>query len=791
MAALPFGKLELDPRRSVYLDITDALGEFPVPDEQIQLWEDYDLIYRTLCGILYNFVPKSGHPGGSVSSGRIVSSLLFNTLDYRFKDPEAPEADLISYAAGHKAMGLYAMWALRNEVVRAASPDMLPDDEKMQLRLEDMLGFRRNPTQETPLFAEYRAKALDGHPAPLTPFIKLSTGASGVGVPSSFGLGFGAMDSYPDDPPLVHVLEGEGGMTAGRVSEALATAASANLWNIKLHLDWNQSSIDSDKVCREGEMPGDYVQWDPREFCFVHDWNVIWVPDGFDYQQVLAGQRAAKEKINDQPTAVVYRTVKGWQYGIEGRKSHGAGHGYLSEDFYQTLEPVEERFGVTFPRLEPDDEPVAVEQAFFDTLMVVRRIVEENEELASFFTRQLKDSEERLEEKGRKRRSDGLELEVLYSGEISAEDVPAELTYEPGSSQTLRGALGSALGHLNKKTGGAFLGAAADLLGSTSISDLNADFPEGFYNAVTNSGSRLIAAGGICEDNMGAFMTGVSSYGSHIGAASSYAAFIVALEHVAARLHGIGQQTRKMYLGAPYNTFIMVAAHAGLKTGEDGPTHADPQALQLVQENFPKGVSITLTPWSADEVYPMLVAALKKRPALLVPFVTRPSEKIADREALGLPPASAAVEGVYAMRRADPGADVHHGTLVLQGSGMTNTFVHSVLPRLDEEGLNMNVFYVSSAELFDLLPEERQEEIYPSRLADEAMGMTGLTLPTMYRWVNSREGRRRTVHAFRKGHYLGSGKAHKVLEEAELHPEGQWQAIKEYAEWMVSRSDVQ
>ena len=47
-----------------------------------------------------------------------------------------------------------------------------------------------------------------------------------------------------------------------------------------------------------------------------------------------------------------------------------------------------------------------------------------------------------------------------------------------------------------------------------------------------------------------------------------------------------------------------------------------------------------------------------------------------------------------------------NGTLVLQGSGVTNTFVNEVLPRIDEAGLNMNIFYVASAELFDLLPSQ-------------------------------------------------------------------------------------
>ena len=55
---------------------------------------------------------------------------------------------------------------------------------------------------------------------------------------------------------------------------------------------------------------------------------------------------------------------------------------------------------------------------------------------------------------------------------------------------------------------------------------------------------------------------------------------------------------------------ILVAAHAGLKTGEDGPTHADPQALQVVAENFPPGLAITLTPWEPQEVWPLLAAAL-------------------------------------------------------------------------------------------------------------------------------------------------------------------------------------
>ncbi|MDD3642246.1 MAG: hypothetical protein PHQ19_02120 [Candidatus Krumholzibacteria bacterium] len=778
-------KFAFGPRRGYYVEINKE-NSSGVSDEWIRMFDDYDMLYRSLCGILYNFVPKSGHPGGSISSGRIVEGLLFSTMSYRIGDPECRENDLLSYAAGHKAMGLYAMWAMRNEVCRLSRPELLPGPDR-QLRLEDMLGFRRNPTQETPLFRKFEAKPLDGHPTPLTPFVKLSTGASGVGVPTSFGLAFGAMDTYGKNAPFVHVLEGEGGMTPGRVSEALAAAATAQMWNIMMHVDWNQASIDSNRVCRDGETPGEYVQWNPVDFCYLHDWNVILVEDGKDIEQVLSAQKYAMQHVNGQPTAIVYRTVKGWQYGIEGRKSHGAGHDFCSGEFCQTLDPTEARFGMEFPRFCGDKTPANIEACYWDHLMVIRSMLEKNEEIPAFFGKRLAEADRRLVKLGRARREGAPDISRVYAPSVTPEAIPDSCRYEPGSQQTLRGALGQALNHLNHLSGGAFLAAAADLLGSTSIDVTGKGFPGGYFNAVSNPGARMLSIGGICEDAIGGIMAGISAFGSHIGAGSSYGAFIAALSHITARLHGIGQQAKHEYNGEPYNPWIIVCAHAGLKTGEDGPTHADPQALQLLQENFPRGVMITLTPWDPQELYPTVVAALRKRPALVAPFVTRPNEKIFDRAALGLPPATASIKGVYALRKGDRAKKPYHGTLVLQESGVTNTFVEEVLPRIDKAGYNMNIFYVSSAELFDLLPEDEQRAIFPEAFALEAMGITGFTLPTMLRWIASAEGRRRTLHAFGKGHYLGSGQAHKVLEEAGLHGDGQWEAVKAYAEMMAKK----
>jgi transketolase len=224
---------------------------------------------------------------------------------------------------------------------------------------------------------------------------------------------------------------------------------------------------------------------------------------------------------------------------------------------------------------------------------------------------------------------------------------------------------------------------------------------------------------------------------------------------------------------------ILICAHAGLKTGEDGPTHADPQALQLLQGNFPRGTSISLTPWDPQEIWPVLAAALRHRPAVLAPFVTRPNETVPDRAALGLAPPEAAVSGVYLLKKPKGQG---RGTVVLQESAVTFAFVEQALPILEKEGLDPWVYSVASAELFDLLPAEQQQEIFPEARAREAMGITGFTLPTMDRWIRSDLGRAHTLHPYRKGHYLGSGPGPMVLAEAGLDGESQARTIQEFVE---------
>jgi transketolase len=89
---------------------------------------------------------------------------------------------------------------------------------------------------------------------------------------------------------------------------------------------------------------------------------------------------------------------------------------------------------------------------------------------------------------------------------------------------------------------------------------------------------------------------------------------------------------------------------------------------------------------------------------------------------------------------------------------------------------------VASAELFDMLSPMEQNEIFPESAAMHAMGLTGFTLPTMYRWIRSDLGRRMTLHPFSHGRYPGSGPGDRVMAEAGLDGDGQLATIVRYVD---------
>ena len=155
------------------------------------------------------------------------------------------------------------------------------------------------------------------------------------------------------------------------------------------------------------------------------------------------------------------------------------------------------------------------------------------------------------------------------------------------------------------------LAAAADLLGSTSVDTVADGFPSGFLDFTRQRRTRA------CWRPAASARTPCAGDPLRPSAVRPPHRRRLVVRRVPrrARAHpGAAARDRRPGpaggVRRPVPTAILVCAHAGLKTGEDGPTHADPQPLQLVQENFPQGTVITLTPWDPAEIWPLVTAAL-------------------------------------------------------------------------------------------------------------------------------------------------------------------------------------
>ena len=750
-------------------------------EEENQILERMFIAYRALVIMLFNFV-QSGHPGGSISAGRILLNLLFNkNMKIDISKLDRADADVIGMAAGHKALGLYSFLGLIFAVVKLRDKNLYDRIER-KIRLQDLLGFRKNPATILPLLKKFRSQRLDGHPTPETPGVVLATGASGVGFGALGGYAF-AKNEYYDNPPVINIIEGEGGMTPGRVHENLAHFWALNLWNLLIHVDWNNASIDADRVCSDGTRPGQYTNWTPYELGLLHGHNVIFVENGRDNNQIKISQDYAWEKFiasKKNPTMLVYQTIKGEGYW-EGRKSHGAGYKTDSEEYFRAQQIFESTFNVRLIHLPKEITPEIREEYFYKNLLVIEEALRSDEKLLDFGFNQLMLSRDNLNRESRQPKKGHADITILFrkSSQLDEKNPPAEVNNPAGSSVTLREALGKTLHYFNKISGGGLYGFAADLVGSTSLNLMCDDFQKKGFRSSENPYAKIIPTG-ITEDGGASLITGISATGHYLGVGSSYATFMSPMGFTAARLYAIAFQAKHGQDMAPV---ILINAHAGLKTGEDGPTHACPQTLSLWKSfNKLKWKVITLTPWDANEIWPLLVTSLRLNPALIVPYVTRPAEVVVDRKKIGFPDVWETVRGIYYIRRAKRAK----ATVLYQGAEV-GIEMPAVVKALDKEKVDVNILYISSSELFSYLPKRQQEKILPTELKENAMAITGFTLDTMFEYLLSEKGREFSLHPFKKGIFLGSGPGSEVLKQAGLDARSQVRAIKNFVRNLSKR----
>jgi transketolase len=159
----------------------------------------------------------------------------------------------------------------------------------------------------------------------------------------------------------------------------------------------------------------------------------------------------------------------------------------------------------------------------------------------------------------------------------------------------------------------------------------------------------------------------------------------------------------------------ILSAHSGPETAADARTHFgifSPQVWKL----FPRGQAIALNFWDYNDVAPGYfaaaeIAARDPRVGIIAIEVARPDFKVADRSKFADGDLKAAAKGLYVIRDFAPG-EPRHGYVLVQGASSASNLV-SVLPRLEQAGINVKVVAAVSEELFDRQPDEYRNSVLP------------------------------------------------------------------------------
>lgn len=214
----------------------------------------------------------SGHPGSSLSAVDLLVTLFYNKLRHNPKLPAWPDRDRFILSKGHGCPALYALLAELN-----------------YFHVDKLDTLRQF------------GSTLQGHPCmKTTPGIEISGGSLGQGL--SVGLGIALAARLDKKDYRTYVMLGDGEIEEGQIWEAAMAASHYKTDNLCAIIDQNGLQIDG----FIHEVMSSYPISDKwRGF----GWHVIEI-NGHDYKSILAAYDQA-EKIKNQPTVIVAKTIKG------------------------------------------------------------------------------------------------------------------------------------------------------------------------------------------------------------------------------------------------------------------------------------------------------------------------------------------------------------------------------------------------------------------------------------------------------------------------------------------------
>ena len=221
-----------------------------------------DMTYR--CG--------EGHIATAFSSTEIITSLYFNVLRLKPKNPDWDDRDRFILSKGHGCYTLYSALARR--------------------------GFF--PLEELDTIGEYGSK-FGGHPdRGLVPGIEVSSGSLGHGL--SLGVGMAIAGMVDKRKSKVYVLLGDGECQEGSIWEAALFAPMHQLDNLVVIVDYNRQQAINHL--------DDVVRLDPfADKWKAFGWETMQV-NGHSFEELLKAFDKIPFKAG-KPSVIIADTVKG------------------------------------------------------------------------------------------------------------------------------------------------------------------------------------------------------------------------------------------------------------------------------------------------------------------------------------------------------------------------------------------------------------------------------------------------------------------------------------------------
>jgi transketolase len=799
--------------------------------------------------VLLGNYAQTGHFGGPLAYTpfNVVTHLAGQRnggLRYDYRRPKHPYSDKFMLAAGHCAPTCYALWMIMGEALSRRYQAtgsrryyVAPDAAMLSV---DALGFRRgagaltslladNGLSDHPRFAQAKGRgirALSGHIESTDVTNDVNGGPSGVGIATAAGkAAFWDIVGAPMGSPKIIAFEGEFAMCAGHAQE-LKTQAIALQNGKRLRVFFSDNNAGIDDALIGGVVHRKFDGYRLQDQWTSYGWNVFSIPDGHDYRQIqgVLKQMEDWDPSDRRPMIVFGKTIKGYWPAAVGGKIPGAGdqivgfqsHPFgfkMNSDYIVSLaRTFEERYGVEFDGIRNGAVTDTKERLlqFKTNIDVAMSVLDRNglgdwlsDRLVEFGDTVTDDFPLRIDVK----RDPFLDprlcvanlpespqtLAVTNPAGGAQKQLQVALFRKAGETAGARRGISEIIKWLNYVTDNRVLTVAADLSESVNLEHGSL---WGHYDPVDNpSGTRLKAA--IQEAGNVSTAIGLVSQNASVDPdqfagvwafSGTYGAF-TPLMYLPARVWSQQNQDSKFRTGVLH----ILAAHSGPETAADARTHFgifSPQVWKL----FPRGQVINLSFWDYNDVAAGYfaaaeIAARSKKVGIITIEVARPDFPVADRSTFADTDLRAAAKGLYVIRDFAPGRP-KHGYVVAQGSSATFNLV-SVLPRLEQAGINVKVISAISEELFDHQSDAYRHSVLPLEARQDLMFVTGGTRRV---WPLRNVGSQADDYSLTAdwdNQWLTGGLEPDVIAEAHLDKDSIFAGVKRFAGERSKRLDLQ